>query len=102
MTRSLHGKSTCLLRHQQLDVSVAAASAAVSAAATSGWMYYVYIGGWGGESNREIVFVSFVRACVRSCVCLRDDVASCRWGFGCSKVLRGGVCVAVPLPFVVM
>ena len=30
----------------------------------------------GGESNREIVFVSFVRACERSCVCPRDDVAS--------------------------
>ena len=25
-----------------------------------------YIGGWGSESNREIVFVSFVRACVRA------------------------------------
>ena len=30
----------------------------------------------GGESNREIVFVSFVRACERSCVWPRDDVAS--------------------------
>ena len=28
----------------------------------------------GGESNREIVFVSFVRACVRSCVCLRGTM----------------------------
>ena len=26
----------------------------------------VYIGGWDCESNREIVFVSFVRACVRA------------------------------------
>ena len=25
-----------------------------------------WIGGWGGESNREIGFVSFVRACVRA------------------------------------
>ena len=30
----------------------------------------------GGESNREIVFVSFVRACERSCVWPRDDVVS--------------------------
>jgi len=30
----------------------------------------------GGESDREIVFVSFVRACERSCVWPRDDVAS--------------------------
>ena len=27
---------------------------------------YICIGGWGSESNREIVFVSFVRACVRA------------------------------------
>ena len=37
---------------------------------------YIYIGGWGSESNQEIVFVSFVRACERSCVWPRDDVAS--------------------------
>ena len=36
---------------------------------------YMCIGGWGCESNREIVFVSFVRACERSCVCPRDVVA---------------------------
>ena len=30
----------------------------------------------GGSPNREIVFVSFVRACERSCVRPRDDVAS--------------------------
>ena len=43
---------------------------------------HIYIGGWGSESNREIVFVSFVRACERagearrSCVRARGDVAS--------------------------
>ena len=61
MTRSLHGKSTCLLRHQQLDVSVAAASVAVSAAATSGWMYYVYS------------FLQFVASCTNPL-----DVLTCR------------------------
>ncbi len=35
----------------------------------------VLIGGWGEKRNREIVFVSFVRACERSCMCPRDDVA---------------------------
>ena len=30
----------------------------------------------GGESDQEIVFVSFVHACERSCVWPRDDVAS--------------------------
>ena len=30
----------------------------------------------GGSPNREIVFVSFVRACERSCVRQRDDVVS--------------------------
>ena len=29
-----------------------------------------------GESDQEIVFVSFVCACERNCVCLRDDVVS--------------------------
>ena len=29
-------------------------------------MLKLYIGGWDCESNREIVFVSFVRACVRA------------------------------------
>ena len=28
-----------------------------------------YIGGWDCESNREIVFVSFVRACLRASGC---------------------------------
>ena len=42
MTWSLSGKSHFLFWHQQLDVSVAAASAAVSAAAMSGWLYHVY------------------------------------------------------------
>ena len=43
---------------------------------------YMYIGGLDCESNREIVFVSFVRACERagearrSCVRARGDVAS--------------------------
>ena len=27
---------------------------------------YPYIGGWGGESNREIVSFRFVRSCVRA------------------------------------
>ena len=39
---------------------------------------YIYIGGWGFESNREIGFVSFVRASVRaserSCVCALECV----------------------------
>ena len=57
------------------------------------------IGGWGCESNREIVFVSFVRACERSCVCPWDDVASVA---GFRKL---AACSGVPgraLPFAVM
>ena len=55
----------------------------------------------GGESNREIVFVSFVRACERSCVWPRDDVASVA---GLRKVAAwSGVVSPVPraLPFAV-
>ena len=37
---------------------------------------YLYIGGWGGESNREIVSFRVVRACVRA------RGAVCKVGFG--------------------
>ena len=50
----------------------------------------------GGESNREIVFVSFVRACERSCVWPRDDVAS---EAGLRKLEKScGVVFRVPCP----
>ena len=53
-----------------------------------------YIGGWGSESNREVGFVSFVRACERSCVRLRDDVVP---EAGLRKVIKCSVaCRAVP------
>ena len=52
-----------------------------------------WIGGWGFESNREIVFVSFrvVRA-RRSCVRARDDVPPGGRIFfkTCSGARRGG------------
>ena len=35
----------------------------------------VYIGGWGGESNREIGFGSF-RSCVRACVRASEAVCA--------------------------
>ena len=44
----------------------------------------------GGESNREIVFVSFVRACVRSCVCLRGTMLLPSLGLRTAKSM---VCV---------
>ena len=59
------------------------------------------IGGWGSESNQEIVFVSFVRACERSCVWPRDDVASVaglRKLAACSAVPCPSFAVAKPLP----
>ena len=62
------------------------------------------VGGWGCESNREIVFVSFVRACERSCVCLRGDVASVaglREDAACSETVRACVPFLV-VPFVIM
>ena len=58
------------------------------------------IGGWGFESNWEIVFVSFVRACERagearrSCVRARGDVASVA-GFTDRELCSGG---GVPSP----
>ena len=36
----------------------------------------MYVGGWGGESNREIVSFRVVRACVRA------RGAVCKVGFG--------------------
>ena len=50
----------------------------------------------GGESNREIVFVSFVRACVRSCVCLRGTMLLPIAGV--ADVRKYSVCVPVPFP----
>ena len=68
----------------------------------------------GGESNREIVFVSFVRACVRAsgarrgeaklCAGVRRD-ASCSWAAGAPIVLHRAVPRAascrVPFPFAI-
>ena len=54
--------------------------------------------------NREIVFVSFVRACERSCVCPRDDVASVaglRKLEQSSAAWRGRACRVPSLPFAV-
>ena len=51
----------------------------------------------GGESDREIVFVSFVRACERSCVWPRDDVASDA-GFRKLAACCGVVSFRVPFP----
>ena len=61
-------------------------------------MIDAYIGGWDCESNREIVFVSFVRACVRAggrgeaklCGRVRRCFFS-GWGAGGRVVLRCGV-----------
>ena len=51
---------------------------------------YELIGGWGCETNREIGFVSFVRACERSCAWARgDDSPPAGSGFG--KMTSGRV-----------
>ena len=61
---------------------------------------YIYLSrGLGGVAlvNREIVFVSFVRACERSCVCPWDDVVS---EAGLRKLAAcSGVPVPVHMPF---
>ena len=67
----------------------------------TGWSYsiiYCYIGGWGCESNREIV--PFVRACERSCVCPRDDVVSVAGRFFGKGPLGRGAARRVPFPVV--
>ena len=58
---------------------------------------YIYIGGWGCESDQDIVFVSFVRASARSCVWSRDDVATVA---GLRKLAEcDGVAVRRSVPF---
>ena len=58
----------------------------------------------GGESNREIVFVSFVRACVRAgearrgeAVCGRETV--CLPGLGCGRAKRALACRGLVVSF---
>ena len=53
------------------------------------------VGGWGvSPTGKSCSFRSCVRA--KLCAPARDDVASHRWGFGCSKVRRTR---SVPVPF---
>ena len=61
-------------------------------------LVHTYIGGWDCESNREIVFVSFVRACVRASGRARrgEAVWACEAlflaGLGCGRSSCAPVC----------
>ena len=35
-----------------------------------------WVGGWGCESDQEIILISILRACERSCMWPRDDIVS--------------------------